>query len=230
MLLFLYGVYGGYMKRFIILAIVLLSANTAFAYNYSQDLTDSIIKEEQQVKYCPESQIWGDNCSDENKITFIKRITYGSGGFSIYEKDKALYDTDTTLEFIHNNQLFGYNMHKLKFFKLMFENDKFNQTELNEEQIKELFPAIDIIKVSDFTNGEITIFKPYFKPKSFMLVNDTDETYYKYQLEKYQKQDELIHSIFEIPKAGNYVYSHFGSRDALFPTLTIHVKNKLMKN
>ena len=76
MLLFLYGVYGGYMKRFIILAIVLLSANTAFAYNYSQDLTDSIIKEEQQVKYCPESQIWGDICSDENKITFIKRITY----------------------------------------------------------------------------------------------------------------------------------------------------------
>lgn len=217
------------MKRFIICAILLLSSNAVIAYEYSSEFNDSIIKEEQQIKYCPNTQTWGNNCNDENAMEFIKRITYGSGGFSIFEKGKALYDTDTTLEFIKNNQLYGYNMHKLKFFNLNFANDKFDKTELSEEQIKELFPNIDIIKVSQFTNGELTLYKPLFKTITFMLINDTDEFYYKYHLENYDKQDELIHGIFEISKAGDYIYSHFGSRDKLFPILTIHIKNKLFE-
>ena len=217
------------MKKILIIVALMLITNSAFAYEYNSEFKNNIIKDEQIVKYCPSEQIWGDKCAEENNIQFIKRITYGSGGYSIYEKDKALYDTDSTLEFIYNDKLYGYNMHKLKFYNLEFADNKFNRTELNTEQIAEIFPNIAIIKVSQFTNGELTLYKQIFKTISFMLVNDTDEFYYKYQLENYNKQDELIRGIFEISKAGNYVYSHFGSRDKLFPTLTIHIKNKLFE-
>ncbi len=229
MLLFICSVllFGGFMKKYIIFALLLFCSNQAFSYEYTPDIANNIVQEEQQIKFCPNSQTWGENCNDENSYTFIKRITFGSGGFSIYEKDKALYDTDTTLEFLINNQLIGYNMHKLKFYNLEFNDNKFQNSELNEEQIQKLFPNIKLVKISQFKNREITLEKPYFKPITFMLINDTPEHYYKYQLEKYPKQDELIHGIFDINKAGDYIYSHFESRDTLFPTLTIHVKNNL---
>lgn len=217
------------MKKVAILLGIILSINSAFAYEYNKDLTDNIIKDEQQVQFCTDNQTWSLDCNS-NAENFTKRITYGSGGFSIYEKEKKLYDTDTTLEFLYNNKLLGYNTHKLKFYTLQFDNDKFEPKELSDEEIKEIFPDVEIIKVSQFDeNNTITIYKPYFKAKTILLVNDTNNFYYKYQFEKYPKQDELIRGIVELNKAQTLVFSHFGSRDKLFPILKIQVKNKFIK-
>ena len=217
------------MKKTILLLAFAISMNSAFAYNYNNDLTNNIIKEEQQITLCSDTQNWNSNCNSKEEV-FSKKITYGSGGFSLYEKDKKLYDTDTTLEFIHNNKLLGYNAHKLKFYTLEFNNDKFEHKELSDNEIKELFPDIEIVKTSHFnSDNSITIYKPYFKTKTILLVNDTDNYYYKYQFENYPKQDELIRGIVELNKAQTLIFSHFGSRDKLFPILKIQVKNKFMQ-
>lgn len=213
------------MKRIIALIFVTLGINSALAYDYNSDIINNKIKDEQQVLYCQKDNTWGANCTDSN-FEFTKRITYGSGGYSLYEKDKKIYDTDTTYEFIHNNKLIGYNSHKLKFYNLIFENDKFQPTELSVEELNELFPDVEIVKVSEFNNDEITLYKPFFKTKTILLVNDTDKYFYKYQFENYKKQDELIRGLIEVSKAQTLVFSHFGSRDKLFPILTIHIKNK----
>ena len=145
------------MKKVAILLGIILSINSAFAYEYNKDLTDNIIKDEQQVQFCTDNQTWSLDCNS-NAENFTKRITYGSGGFSIYEKEKKLYDTDTTLEFLYNNKLLGYNTHKLKFYTLQFDNDKFEPKELSDEEIKAIFPDVEIVKVSQFDeNNTITI-------------------------------------------------------------------------
>ena len=101
---------------------------------------------------------------------------------------------------------------------------------LTDEQLKELFPNLEIIKVSQFQDNEITVKKPWFKDKTFLLVNDTTMDFYKYQFENYSKQNELIRGLFEANKPRTFIFSHFGSRDKLFPILTIHVKNSFKKD
>ena len=122
--------------------------------------------------------------------------------------------------------MIGYNPYKLKFFELTFENDSFVKKVLTDEQIKELFPNVELVKISQFKKDEITLYKPFLKKKTFLFVNDTDREFYKYQFENYRNQTEFIHGIFEPRFARTYIYSHFGGRDKEIPPLKIVVKNR----
>lgn len=216
------------MKKIILLMMLALTMNSALAYEYNSAMIDNAVKEDQQIEFCPIKNMWGRNFAINN-LLFTKHITHGSGSFSEYELKKKLYDTDTTYEFLYNNQLIGYNMHKLKFYNMEFENDKFKNTVLSDIQLKELFPNVEIVKVSQFKDNKITLDKPWFESKTFLLVNDTDRDFYKYQFENYKKQDELIRGLFEVKRPGTLIYSHFGSRDEMFPILKIHVRNTFEK-
>lgn len=216
------------MKKIILFLALVFAVNGAIAYEYNYNIIDNAVKEDQQVEYCPIKKMWGRDFTI-NSLVFTKHITHGSGGFSEYEMKKKLYDTDTTYEFLCNTRLIGYNMHKLKFFNMEFQDGKFKNTELSDIQLKELFPNVEIIKVSQFKDNKITLDKPWFESKTFLLVNDTDRDFYKYQFENYKKQDELVHGLFEMKRPGTLIYSHFGSRDAMFPILKIHVRNSFEK-
>lgn len=213
------------MKNFILLFAIVLSINTAFAYNYNSEIINNAVNEDHRLEYNQTKKTWV-KTNSETPETFTKHWTKGSGGFSEYERNKNMLETCTTYEFLYKNQLIGYNTHTLKFYKFDFENEKFNKTELSESQIKELFPDVEIVKISQFKDNKITLNKPWFKKKTFLIVNDTDKEFYKYQFEHYAKTDELIRELIEVDRPRTFIFSHFGSRDKLFPTLKITVKNK----
>lgn len=202
---------------------LLIGICSANAYEYSPKVLNDI-KEGQQVEYSPITKSWTRDYSVNNMI-FTKYITHGSGSYSEYKNKNTYYGTNTTYEFLFNDKLIGYSMHLLKFYNLQFVDNKFVHNELTEAELKELFPNVEFIKVSDFKNDKIVVKKPKNKTVTYMLINDTRRDFYKYQFEKYNNDNELIRGVFEASKPMKLTYSHFGSRDKMFPILQITVKN-----
>lgn len=213
------------MKNLLLFMAIILSINAANAYDYNPVILNNGVKDDQIVKYCPQSGTWNENCT--NSLLFEHHYTIGSGGYSEYKLNGKTFETDTCYEFLYGNKLIGYNPYKLKFYDLQFKNNHFEKIELTDSQIKELFPKTEIVKISQFKNDEIVLHKPIFKKVTFLFVNDTGKEFYKYQFENYKNQTEFIHGIFEPKHAETYIYSHFGGRDKEIPPLKIVVKNKL---
>lgn len=212
------------MKKLTILFVLLLFANTASAYNYPNTIKNSV-RVNQNINYNPLTGKWKRNVNPDN-INFVKHITVGTGSFSEYVSNSHYYDTNTTYEFLNDGKLIGHNMHTLKFFDLGFDN-KITQRELNSDELKALFPDVELVYVSKFKNNKIVLKKPRKITRTYLLVNDTNRDFYKYSFEDSNKKPERIKGIFEVSKPETLIYSHFGSRDDLFPILKIKVKNSL---
>lgn len=212
------------MKKLILLLSVLLTANSAFAYTYSPIITNSI-DVNQKVNYSPATQKWQRDVNPKN-INFTKYMTIGTGSYSEYKNDKTYYDANTTYEFLNDGKLIGHNRHLLKFFELGFDK-KITHKPLSDDELKALFPDVEIVKISQFKHNRIVLKKPAKVKRTYLLVNDTDKFFYKYSFENYGNGTERIKGLFEIDKPRKLVFSHFGSRDKLFPVLRITVKNSI---
>lgn len=215
------------MRIFSIIFALILSVNTAFAYNYP-DNVKSALDIKHKVYYAPETKQWA-RIPLKNSIAFTKYMTVGTGSFSEFLYQKKYYDTNTTLEFFDGNKLIGYNQHQLKFYELGFEGKNITKKELKASEVHELFPDVEIVKISQFKNNKITLKKPFKKNRTFLILNDTNRYFYKYSYENYGNGTELIKSIIDTDKPQKIVFSHFGSNDKNFPKLTIIIKNSLFK-
>lgn len=212
------------MKKLGVLLALIFSCTIASAYQFSDKFSNTI-KENDRIEYSISENSWK-RTMDDADYTFVKYITTGTGGFSEYKYKNKKYDTGTTYEFLYDKKLIGYNHHTLKFTYLDFDGAKFNHKELTTEELKKFFPDVEFVKISDFKDRKITLYKPLLSTKHYLLVNDTDEDYYKYFFEKYNNERTLFRALFTARFPGTFIYSHFGSRDNLTPPLYIYVKAK----
>lgn len=210
------------MKKVLLLASLLLISNQVFAYDYT-DTVRNALSIDQQVNYSPKTKEWVRN-SNPDGISFRKDVTSGTGSFSIFDNNGKFYDSNTTYEFFDGKKLIGHNMHILKFFELGF-NEKITYRELTPDEIKGYFQDVELVYISQFKNNKIVLKKPKNEKKAYLLVNDTDRDFYKYSFENSEYKDEYIRGLFEVEKPQTLIFSHFGSRDKLFPILKIKIKN-----
>lgn len=228
------------MKKFIMFLALVLSINTALAYEFSPKLLDAV-KDGQMVNYSAQNKEWS-RTPLPKELSFTKYMTHGSGGFSEYKikgSNDKIYDPNSTYEFLYNGKLYGYNVHLLKFYEITIKNGKFDNRELSKEEVQDFFANVEIVPVSKFKDNKITLKKPFFKTKAYMLFNDTNRDFYKYQFESNKKQSEItlkdgiatpnliFRGLFEVNSPKTLIYSHFASRDAMFPILKIKIKNSL---
>lgn len=206
---------------FTILSLILLSG-VSYAYTAHPSVLNSI-NDNQIVDYNPNTKIWSRNLGLKDYV-FTKHISVGTGSFSEYFYKDKQYDINSTYEFLYSGKLIAYNGHLLKFFELNFNGEDFESKELTKEQVQFLFPDVRIILVSEFKDNEITIESPIFRKRAYMILNDTDRDFYKYQFEYYKANDNIFKGIFETSFPRILIYSHFKSRDDLFPILKINIK------
>lgn len=197
-----------------------ICVSSASAYTY--------IKEKEHIFYNPENSSWATNQQTNNDIQLKNKSFIGSGGFvEYYYKDKKLaIGPETNIGFIHNGEFIGINSQELKFYKYVYENNKFVAKELNVDEIQELYPDYSIIRVSDFKNNEITIYKKFFSKKNILLLNDTNQSFYKYNYKPASVCPEYIKPFIKLSHAGKIVFSHYGDDTKESPALKIYVVNE----
>lgn len=98
---------------------------------------------------------------------------------------------------------------------------------LQQEGIQKLYPEYKIIKVSEFKNNEITINKKFFEKINVLLLNDTEQSFYKYSYKPASVNPEYIKPFIHISHPGKIIFSHYGNDTKETPALKIIVKNKL---
>lgn len=211
------------MKKFLFLMVSLLVfGNISFAYEMDISVLQSI-KDNQIVDFNPNTKVWSRNLGLKDYV-FTKHITVGTGSYSEYTYKDKTFDTNTTYEFLYYKKLYGYNKHSMKFFELDFNGEEFVNRELTKEEVQSMFPDVEILMVSEFKDNELEVELPLFHKKAFMLLNDTDMDFYKYQFEYYKGTNNIFNNIFEVNIPRILIYSHFKSRDEMFPILKIIVK------
>lgn len=216
------------MKKVVYLSILMFLIGCGSAYHFPATIADNAIEENYQVIYSPEAKIWANGGMAEDRIVFTKKISSGSGSYSEYISAKQTIYPGTTYEFLFEGRLIGYNQHNLKFYEIEYKDGKFNVIILRAEQVQKIFPKLNILQTSEAINGVLTIKKLPFEEKSFLLLNDTDASYYHYSFEDFTNLNPTpIKSIITVDRARDIIFSHFGSRDALNPILTIKVENGL---
>lgn len=216
------------MKCLLSIICLIFFTGAVFAYEVEPAVLQNI-KDLQIVDYNPATRIWSRNLG-LNDIVFTRHITHGSGGYSEYKYNNNIYDVDSTYEFLYGGRLLGYNAHNLKFFELTFDGDKFDHRDLTKEEVQYLFPDVEILMLSEFKNNEISVELPIFRKRTFMLLNDTDVYFYKYQFEYFKRKRTAFNNIFEVTYPRVLIYSHYKSRDEMFPILKINVKPCLHDN
>ena len=209
------------MKKILLVILTLcICISSASAYTY--------VKEKEYVFYNPENSSWATTKQAEDDIQLKNKSYIGSGGFQeyYYNNKKLAIGPETNVSFVHDGNLIGINSQDLKFYKYVYEDSKFVAKELTIDEIQELYPDYSIIRVSDFKNNQITIYKKFMSKKNLLLLNDTDKSFYKYNYKPASVCPEYIKPLITLSHAGKIVFSHYGDDTKESPALKIYVVNE----
>lgn len=180
------------------------------------------VYENDKVIYDTKTKCWS---KEENKegIILYKKTSSGTGSYSIYyyKCNKPAFQSGSNFEFIDDKKLIAVDNASLKYSKIIFDGSKFIQIPLEIEELKTIFPDVEIIKISRFKNNKLTIKKPLFKKKTVLLVNDTDEYFHKYFVSPESSANKNIKGLITLSKKFTKVkFCHLGEKDGL----TIYIK------
>lgn len=205
------------MKKIFLTLIILISASLS---------ANSFDFVENSVYYNLQTQKWSLNRQTPKDVKLIYKMYSASGGYSEYynNRGKLAIGPFSNREFIDDGNLIGIDNGNLKLIKYYYDNGYFRNSILDEGYIGKLFPEIEIIKLSQFVNNEITIYKKPLEQKKILILNDTKNNYYKYTFKPTNIEDKDITGLITVSKFGKIVFSHYGDDNEFFPALKIHVK------
>lgn len=205
------------MKKIFFTLIILISASLS---------ANSFDFVENSVYYNLQTQKWSLNRQTPKDVKLIYKMYSASGGYSEYynNRGKLAIGPFSNREFIDDGNLIGIDNGNLKLIKYYYDNGYFRNSILDEGYIGKLFPEIEIIKLSQFVNNEITIYKKPLEQKKILILNDTKNNYYKYTFKPTNIEDKDITGLITVSKFGKIVFSHYGDDNEFFPALKIHVK------
>ena len=205
------------MKK-IFLTLLILFSVTLNAYSF-----DFV---ENNVYYNLQTLKWSSQRTTAKDIKLFYKLYPTSGGYSEYynNKGKLAIGPFSNKEFIYNGNLIGIDNGNLKLICYYYDNGFFRNKELDTATVSNLFPNAEIIKISQFQNNSITLYKKPFEQKQYLIINDTNNNYYKYQFKPANVSNENVNGLITVNKFGKITFSHYGDDNDFCPALKIHIK------
>ncbi len=205
------------MKK-IFLTLLILFSVTLNAYSF-----DFV---ENNVYYNLQTLKWSSQRTTAKDIKLFYKLYPTSGGYSEYynNKGKLAIGPFSNKEFIYNGNLIGIDNGNLKLICYYYDNGFFRNKELDTATVNNLFPNAEIIKISQFQNNSITLYKKTFEQKQYLIINDTNNNYYKYQFKPANISNENVNGLITVNKFGKITFSHYGDDNDFYPALKIHIK------
>ncbi len=205
------------MKK-IFLTLLILFSVTLNAYSF--DFVES------NVYYNLQTLKWSSQRTTAKDIKLFYKLYPTSGGYSEYynNKGKLAIGPFSNKEFIYNGNLIGIDNGNLKLICYYYDNGFFRNKELDTATVNNLFPNAEIIKISQFQNNSITLYKKTFEQKQYLIINDTNNNYYKYQFKPANISNENVNGLITVNKFGKITFSHYGDDNDFYPALKIHIK------
>ena len=205
------------MKK-IFLTLLILFSITLNAYSF-----DFV---ENNVYYNLQTLKWSSQRTTAKDIKLFYKLYPTSGGYSEYynNKGKLAIGPFSNKEFIYNGNLIGIDNGNLKLICYYYDNGFFRNKELDTATVNNLFPNAEIIKISQFQNNSITLYKKPFEQKQYLIINDTNNNYYKYQFKPANISNENVNGLITVNKFGKITFSHYGDDNDFYPALKIHIK------
>ena len=172
---------------------------------------------------------WIDKVSKKTIEYFVKKAPAEDVEYYDFYSTQGdvVFSTGTQYEFIHKGSLIGYSNYDLKFYEFYFKNNSLQQRELTAEEVKELFPKYDIIKISDFSSTTNSIkIKKKSKSLKLILLNDTDRYFYNYSFTSSNSKYEeyFLRGFLKISKKGMIQFAKFGENTKNSPWYVLLVR------
>ena len=200
------------MKKVFLIIFLLLFCSPLFA----NENPHNAIFNEDKVIYSLISSKWTKDNSGTDKIILTKQLVEGTGSCSVYkyEDESLAFALATDYELLNNGKLIIIDNNLLKYYKMIFDGENFEQVLMSDEEIREAFPQAEIFKLSWVdSDNKIWIHKPFLKQRILILVNDTERCFHKLNTKSKNVQDSEIKGLIRINKYGRIKFSHFGERD-----------------
>ncbi len=158
-------------------------------------------------------------------IILTKKTSTGTGSYSLYfyDKNNLAVALCSNYEFVQDGRLIAVDNANLKYYELIYDNEKFKEVPLTDSQLKEIFDDVQIVKISEFKNDKYTTTKGFFSIKRILLVNDTDRSFYKFSYKPPKVQQTDVKGYIITPKYEKIIFSHYGDKDG---ALEINIKRK----
>lgn len=209
------------MKKFLMAVLIcFICSLSAMAVDY--------VQEKQSIYFNPQTSEWSYTKNNDSDIQLTNHSYIGSGGFQEYlsENGEVLIGANFNVSYIQDGKFIAIDFQNLKFYSYSYEDGKFVGKELSEDCVKALYPNYEIVKISDFKNNKIVLYKKFFTKKDFLLLNDTTNSFYKYTYRPSYVNRDLLKPFVRVPHRAKIEFSHYGDDTKESPTLRMYVRNK----
>ncbi len=197
------------MKKFLISLFLLMGCNLVLANPNPYD----VIYDEYQAIYTPSENSWSAGGIADDSIILTKELVEGAGSYSkyTYEDGTLAFALPTDCEIIKDGKFIVVDNNLLKFSKVIYDGESFEQVPMTEEEVRQAFEEVELFKVSSIDSDNKTwLHKPLFKKRTILLYNDTDRFFHQINCKSKNVQNLDIKGLITFTRYGIFRFNHFG--------------------
>ena len=194
---------------FVLVLIIFLISGKVYA---NPNLYDAIF-DNYQVIYNVSKNNWSVGGVADDKIVLTKKVVEGATNYSkyYYQDGTLAFALETDCEVVINGKFIVVDNNLLKYTKVIYDEGNFRQVYISEDEIIEVFPDVELLKISSIDADDKTwLHKPLFKKRVLLLYNDTDKFFHQLTCKFKKVQDTNIKGLITFNRYGIFSFKHYG--------------------